>query len=161
MNSHLITCLLTLASCLPARALEPRPHLSRRPPPIAALFHVIDKDQDQILSAEEIKSASEAIAKLDLNDDGKITLDESHPPPQKLNEAASPHSAPHEKPPAPPVINAMDTDRDGSLSADELNGAPTSLKTLDKNSDGLLSPEELRPQNPRPHTVGIRHEDTE
>ncbi|MCP4096273.1 MAG: hypothetical protein GY748_08525 [Planctomycetaceae bacterium] len=44
-----------------------------------------------------------------------------------------------------PVIIALDLNKDGKLSVDEIEGAPKSLKTLDKNSDGNLSKEELRP----------------
>ncbi|MDG2181838.1 MAG: hypothetical protein P8L78_09115 [Mariniblastus sp.] len=44
-----------------------------------------------------------------------------------------------------PVISALDLNKDGKLSVDEIEGAPKSLKTLDKNSDGNLSKEELRP----------------
>ncbi len=44
-----------------------------------------------------------------------------------------------------PIMIALDTDQDGSLSAAEIAKASESLKTLDKNDDGLLSPIELRP----------------
>jgi Ca2+-binding EF-hand superfamily protein len=44
-----------------------------------------------------------------------------------------------------PVIAALDTDKDGTISAEELENAVKSLKTLDKNDDGKLTPDELRP----------------
>jgi Ca2+-binding EF-hand superfamily protein len=44
-----------------------------------------------------------------------------------------------------PVIAALDTDKNGTISAEELEKAVESLKTLDKNNDGKLTPEELRP----------------
>jgi Ca2+-binding EF-hand superfamily protein len=50
----------------------------------------------------------------------------------------------------PPVVQALDLNRDGSLTPDELASAPESLKTLDQDGDGTLSPEELRPQGPPP-----------
>jgi Ca2+-binding EF-hand superfamily protein len=40
---------------------------------------------------------------------------------------------------------ALDTDKDGEISAKEIENASKSLKTLDKNGDGKLSPDELRP----------------
>ncbi len=43
---------------------------------------------------------------------------------------------------------ALDKDRDGELSRDEIADAPKALKTLDKNGDGILSHEELRPTRP-------------
>lgn len=44
-----------------------------------------------------------------------------------------------------PIAAALDTDKDGILSAEEIAAAPTTLKTLDKNGDGVLTPDELRP----------------
>lgn len=46
---------------------------------------------------------------------------------------------------ANPVVQALDTDKDGEISADEIAKAPAALKTLDKNGDGKLSADELRP----------------
>ncbi len=42
------------------------------------------------------------------------------------------------------VVAALDTDRNGTLSATELALAPTALRALDLNADGSLSSEELR-----------------
>ena len=42
-----------------------------------------------------------------------------------------------------PVVQALDTDKDGEISSDEIAKAPAALKTLDKNGDGKLSTEEL------------------
>lgn len=44
-----------------------------------------------------------------------------------------------------PAFNALDTDRDGTISAEEINHASASLRTLDKNGDGQLTEEEVRP----------------
>ncbi len=44
---------------------------------------------------------------------------------------------------------ALDKDRDGTLSKDEIADAPKALKTLDKNSDGMLSRDE-HPSPPGP-----------
>jgi Ca2+-binding EF-hand superfamily protein len=48
------------------------------------------------------------------------------------------------------LIAALDADKNGTISASELESAPESLKQLDKNADGELSPEEIRPQGPPP-----------
>lgn len=48
----------------------------------------------------------------------------------------------------PPVMVALDTDKDGRLSASEIENAAKSLLTLDKDGDGMLSIEELRPPMP-------------
>ena len=44
-----------------------------------------------------------------------------------------------------PLLIAMDTDKDGNLSAEEIENAATALKTLDKNKDGRLDQAETRP----------------
>jgi hypothetical protein len=43
---------------------------------------------------------------------------------------------------------ALDADKDGTLSAEEIAKAPEALKTLDKNGDGKLAREELGPPRP-------------
>ncbi len=47
-----------------------------------------------------------------------------------------------------PFLQALDTDDDGIISADEIKNAPDSLKRLDKNGDGQLTAEEWRPAMP-------------
>jgi hypothetical protein len=47
-----------------------------------------------------------------------------------------------------PLMIALDTNRDGELSAEEITQAIVALKTLDKNGDGVIDREELRPQPP-------------
>ena len=44
------------------------------------------------------------------------------------------------------AFNALDTNHDGEISADEIANAPTSLKTLDKNGDGQITSDEVTPQ---------------
>jgi Ca2+-binding EF-hand superfamily protein len=116
------------------------------------LFGVIDEDHDGVLSAEELNMASEALAKLDKDHDGEVTMEEARtPPPREKGDRAAPeknHSIPPR--PAPPLVKALDTNGDGSLSPEEMEQAPESLKILDKDADGTLSPEELKPEGPPP-----------
>lgn len=44
------------------------------------------------------------------------------------------------------IVAALDANKDGEISAEELTNAATALKTLDKNNDGRLTAEEFRPQ---------------
>ena len=50
--------------------------------------------------------------------------------------------------PVPPLLAALDADKDGELSAGEIANAAIALKVLDKDSDGKISKEELRPPMP-------------
>jgi hypothetical protein len=50
------------------------------PPPPPPLMKALDADGDGTISAEEITGASEALKKLDKNDDGKLDLEEVRPP---------------------------------------------------------------------------------
>ena len=45
-----------------------------------------------------------------------------------------------------PVHGALDLDKNGEISSDELSKASESLAKLDKNKDGKLTEAELRPQ---------------
>lgn len=50
--------------------------------------------------------------------------------------------------PPMPIIEALDLNRDGIISAAEMAKAGESLKKLDKNRDGKLSSDEFLPQRP-------------
>jgi len=52
---------------------------------------------------------------------------------------------PPERPPAPPLIKALDADADGVISAEEIESAAAALLTLDANGDGVLTPDEFAP----------------
>jgi len=57
---------------------------------------------------------------------------------------------PPERPPAPPLVKALDGDADGVISAAEIAAAATSLLTLDANGDGQLTPDEFAPAGDGP-----------
>lgn len=56
-------------------------------------------------------------------------------------------------PPPHPLQLALDTNDDGEISAEEIEGAVDALKKVDRNGDGKLSRDELRPPPP-PHGRG-------
>ena len=153
MKTSTIPLLLAL---LASAALAQQPEDRRPPqgpphgPPLLA---VIDTDHDGIISTEEIQSAAQVLESLDKNHDGQITEDELRPPGPAGGPPPGPPNGMFPHPP-PPVIDALDVDHDGTLSAEELDGAPESLKSLDKDGNGELSPEELRPQGPPPPPFG-------
>ena len=54
----------------------------------------------------------------------------------------------HRPLPPAPLFQALDTNHDGVIDANEIANASASLKTLDKNGDGQLTQDELRPARP-------------
>jgi len=127
-----------------------------RSPLIAAL----DVNKDGKIDASEIAGATTALAKLDKNSDGQIAKDELQPARPDGAPSSGPGSESRPGPGgpggrggfAPPVVTALDANKDGTLGADELKNAKAALKTLDKNNDGELTQEELR--GPRPGGQG-------
>ena len=54
---------------------------------------------------------------------------------------------PHDPPPSP-LFDALDTNHDGVISADEIANAPTALKALLKNGANQITREDVRPPHP-------------
>ncbi len=54
-----------------------------------------------------------------------------------------------EHPPMHPLIMALDSKRDGEISAEEIRNAAASLRKLDRNGDGKLTDGELHPEGAR------------
>lgn len=78
-------------------------------------------------------------------------LPQPPPPPRgdRLRDERGP--GPDGRPPRPPgppgpLFAALDTNRDGELSAPEIRNAARALRTLDTNRDGKLDRHELRPR---------------
>jgi len=62
-------------------------------------------------------------------------------------------------PPVPPILAIFDADRDGVISAEEIQSASTAFAKLDKNSDGEITRDELRPPPPQRPEDGDAPED--
>ena len=74
-----------------------------------------------------------------------------------------PHRGGHRGPGGPgghghPIVRALDADKNGEISAAEINGAPAALAKLDTNADGNVVMDELRPA--RPADAPVRPEGT-
>jgi hypothetical protein len=78
------------------------------------------------------------------------------PPPGGQNDGPPGGGRGH-RPPMMPLIQVLDANHDGVLSADEIANAPVALKTLDKNGDGQLSKDEYLPPRPQRGGPGGKH----
>ncbi len=76
-----------------------------------------------------------------------LAQDEGGPPrrPPQNRDGAPGFDGPR---PIPPLMSALDANRDGVIDEAEIKNAPEALRKLDKNGDGKLTLEELRPRRP-------------
>ena len=70
-------------------------------------------------------------------------------PDSKSIPGSKPHREDFERPPKPPLLEALDLNGDVVLDAEEIAKASESLKKLDKNGDGKLTGNELHPPHPK------------
>ena len=64
-------------------------------------------------------------------------------PPRAPEKPKAPQRPEGFPPPTFALMDALDTNKDGKLSVDEIKAAPQALKKLDANKDGKLSAEEI------------------
>jgi hypothetical protein len=121
-----------------------------------AVLRALDADRDLTLSPWEIAAAPAVLRKLDTNHDGKLTpeecglhIDPNSVPPALLAQLHQRFMSFH------PVLTALDVDRDGEISAWEIEHAAASLMKLDRNHDGYLTADELIPFEVAVH-AGLR-----
>lgn len=125
------------------------------PDEMAATLMAFDKDGDGKLTKKEAPERLQGMfARADTNHDDALTADEikaaaaAQPQPTANRPAGGPEGRRGEGgreggPPVDVLFGALDQDRDGALSADEVAAAPASLRKLDTNGDGTLSLNEL------------------
>ena len=111
----------------------------------------LDRNGDGVLSKDEVPERMQGLfARTDTNNDGKITPDEIRASAKAQNGPNGRAQRSGDATRMDPVLNAIDTDHDGVLSAAEIAAAPTALKAIDKDGDGELSSAELRPKQMTP-----------
>jgi predicted O-methyltransferase YrrM len=81
-----------------------------------------------------------------------------------MTSLAQPAPGERRGPPPHPLMTALDADKDGAISAEEIQNAPKALKSLDANGDGRLAGDEasfrFRPQDRRGPPPGGRRRRT-
>ena len=120
---------------------------------VTSLF-VFDTNKDGVLTPDELPERMQALfARGDTNKDGKLTSEE-------IRLMASRAATPTGRTDGPggaagmtrqdPLLNALDTDHDGIISAAEITAASTSLLVLDVDHDGTIIAQEMRPRQQTP-----------
>ncbi len=106
-----------------------------------------DKAGKGYLVAEDLPERMQGIfRRADTNQDGKLTPDEIGLIASRQGMPAGPSTAPGRAAGMfrlDSILNALDTDHDGVISAEEIKAASSSLLTLDKNGDGQITPDEM------------------
>jgi len=124
---------------------------------IVHVLAALDADGDFVISSAEMANAPAALRTLDLDHDGKLSAEEcGFLPPGDFSGLAS------QLPPYRgafmrdnPVLAALDTDRDGVISADEIANSAAALNSLDIDNNGSLSPYELLPNHATSQAAGL------
>jgi hypothetical protein len=124
---------------------------------IVHVLAALDGDADLVISPAEIGNAPAALRKLDLNHDGKLSAQECGflPPGDFAGPAKLLADYRREFMRENPVLAALDTDRDGEISASEIANSAAALKSLDIDNNGSLSPYELLPHPAVSEAAGI------
>ncbi|MBS1816033.1 MAG: EF-hand domain-containing protein [Acidobacteria bacterium] len=133
------------------------PGLGASPDEQVKLLMSFDRDGDGMLTSDELPERMRGMLRRgDRNHDGKLTAEEIRAMAQRQSLPAGRDAKPGSASGflrADFIINALDTNHDGVIEADEVAHASVSLRALDVNHDGTLSAEEIRV---RPQTAQER-----
>lgn len=120
-------------------------------------FMELDKNKDRKLTLDEVpgdrkERFSKMLEKLDDDGDGAIELPQFIQAMMKIQgqSVANQPQARNRQPQVGggfAVFRALDKNRDGKLSKDEVDGATESLRKLDRNGNGSVEPQELAVNN--------------
>ncbi len=113
-----------------------------------------DKNGDGVLTTDELPARMQSMfTRGDTDHDGRLTPDEIRVMARRQGvpsggaEGLKRQSAMMKN---DPLLNALDTDHDGVISAQEIAAASQSLLALDVNHDGEILPDEMKPRQQTP-----------
>jgi Ca2+-binding EF-hand superfamily protein len=132
----------------------PRTDAGASPDQLVTQLMSFDKNGDGVLTIDELPDRLHPLfTRGDANHDGKLTPDE-------IRQLAAHTGAPNGPRPhgggangmmrLDPILNAIDSDHDGVISASEIVAASASLLTLDVNHDGIIEASEMRVRQQTP-----------
>ncbi len=135
--------------------LEPRREdAGASPDQMATQLMHFDKNGDGVLTPDELPERMQSLfARADANKDGKLTPDEIR---QSATRTSGPRGRPSDSGEAvsmmhlDSVVDVLDPDKNGTISAEEISASSTHLLLLDKNHDGTITADEMpmRQQSP-------------
>ncbi|MGA9773272.1 MAG: EF-hand domain-containing protein [Blastocatellia bacterium] len=135
MNKQLMTVtVLTMMLSLALVTLGENFLQGPRPGPRRPAFSNLDKNSDKKISREEWQGPPEAFDHIDANHDGSVEESEwnAAPPPLGFHGDGGAQ-----------LVKALDADADGNVSQSEFNQAAGFFDKLDQDKDGSLTAEEL------------------
>jgi Ca2+-binding EF-hand superfamily protein len=113
------------------------------PARMKSLLKQADTNKDGILSRSELITFTEKQEAVRRQESDNREKEEAER--RKREGTTTPQQGPGGPGRVIPIVAALDTDKDGEISAEEIASAAVSLKILDKDSDGKIPAEELRP----------------
>lgn len=102
----------------------------------AILFRVMDRDRDGAITKTEWTLRADLFAKLDINGDGAIRMDEIAPEGGKRAEEPGARRPARKK--GGTFIERHDLNGDGKVTRDEFDGPPAAFERRDHNHDGVV-----------------------
>jgi Ca2+-binding EF-hand superfamily protein len=132
----------------------PRTDAGASPEQLVTQLMSFDKNGDGVLTQDELPERMHALfTRGDANHDGRLTPDEIRAMAVhtggangRIGGAGSAGGAMR----ADPILNALDADHNGVISATEIGSASVELLTLDKDGDGAIEAQEMRVRQQTP-----------